>query len=421
MKVAVIGLGYIGLPTAIMFARYGARVIGIDVSEQVIASLAAGKPHIEEPNLAEYLRSVTISRQLTIAQSPEKADVFIIAVPTPNNDDEYSSCDVSAVVSAVNSILPVLEAGNTIIIESTVAPRTTEDVIASLLAEKGFKVGENIYLAHCPERVLPGKIFHELAYNNRLIGGVTPACSHKAKTVYQLFVKGELIETSASEAELSKLMENTYRDVNIALANELVKVGKELNIDALNVISLANKHPRVNIHSPGPGVGGHCLAVDPYFIIAKSPAQTPLIQAARKINRSMPELVFEAVRELLQVIEGVRVTVFGLAYKGNIDDTRESPALSIVRQLQKLPRITVVLHDPHVHWETIEPDSISALRGSDLLLILCDHDEFKLISEEHLSVMKQRVVFDTKNIIQNQLSDARVIHMGNIGRIDALG
>ncbi|MDU6180773.1 MAG: nucleotide sugar dehydrogenase, partial [Staphylococcus lugdunensis] len=258
MKLTVVGLGYIGLPTSIMFAKHDVDVLGVDINDKTIDSLQKGKVNIEEPGLQEVFEEVLEKGTLKVSTKPAEADAFIISVPTPNNDDEYESCDISIVLNAVNSVLPYLKKGDTIIVESTIAPRTMDDHVKPLIEDKGFTVGEDIYLVHCPERVLPGKILEELIYNNRIIGGVTPNCVEAGKRVYSTFVKGELIETNARTAEMSKLMENTYRDLNIALANEITKISNHLDINVLDVIEMANKHPRVNIHSPGPGVGGHC-------------------------------------------------------------------------------------------------------------------------------------------------------------------
>lgn len=288
MKVNVIGLGYIGLPTALTFANHGIEVVGVDVSETVVQSLQAGQAPIEEPDIDRYLAQALAKKTFKAQLVPEKADVFIIAVPTPNIADQFGSCDLSYVKAAMAAILPYLEQGNTVIVESTIQPRTMEDIVGPFFEKAGYTVGEELYLLHCPERVLPGKIFEELVMNNRIIGGMTSACTQQGKRIYQTFVKGNVLETSASIAELSKLMENTYRDLNIALANELVQIGDRLNIDALQVIALANQHPRVNIHQPGPGVGGHCLAVDPYFVVAAAPEDAKLIQLGRMINTEIP-------------------------------------------------------------------------------------------------------------------------------------
>ncbi|WP_157454375.1 nucleotide sugar dehydrogenase [Carnobacterium maltaromaticum] len=416
MKIVTIGLGYIGLPTSIMFANHGQEVIGIDVQSDVIKSLQNNQVHIEEPGLQSALLKARNSGGFRAQMEIEKADVFIIAVPTPNNADKYQSCDLTYVLSAVRSIIPYLDKGNTVIIESTVAPRTTEDIILPLVESTGLEVGKDLFLVHCPERVLPGKILHELKHNNRIIGGVTKACVAAGKKIYGLFVEGDLISSSAAAAELSKLMENTYRDVNIALANELAKIGDELAIDSLEVIEMANKHPRVNIHTPGPGVGGHCLAVDPYFIVAEAPTVTPLIQQAREINRSMPKFIVEKTTALMEQVNGKKITILGVTYKGNVDDIRESPALEIAEILQDNNKFEVILYDPHVQSEWIEPDFNKAVMGSDLLLVLTDHDEFKEIKAEQLDDMTQKNIFDTKSIFLKS-SEIKLITMGNLAAI----
>lgn len=259
-KICVIGLGYIGFPTSLVFARAGFEVIGVDVSERVVSALNAGEVHIEENGLEEIFQDVRTNYAFKAQRHPEPADTYIIAVPTPVNADHTANVDY--VVSATEAVLPYLRKGNTVIVESTIPPRTIDDVVAPVLTKAGWRVGEEIYLAHCPERVLPGRIFQELVENNRIVGGYNPQSAEKAAEVYRAFVKGEIILTSATSAEMAKLMENTFRDVNIALANELAKVSASIGVDALEVIGLANKHPRVNLHTPGPGVGGHCIAVD---------------------------------------------------------------------------------------------------------------------------------------------------------------
>ncbi|WP_210132779.1 nucleotide sugar dehydrogenase [Staphylococcus sp. GDH8C126P] len=414
MKLTVVGLGYIGLPTSIMFAKNGVDVLGVDINPKTIESLQKGKINIEEPGLQEVYEEVFNNGNLKVSTTPEAADAFIISVPTPNNDDEYKSCDVSIVESAVKSILPVLEKGNTIIVESTIAPKTMDDYVKPLVEEQGYNIGEDIYLVHCPERVLPGKILEELVYNNRIIGGVTPSCIEAGKRVYNTFVKGEMIETDARTAEMSKLMENTYRDLNIALANELAKICNDLSINALDVIEMANKHPRVNIHQPGPGVGGHCLAVDPYFIIAKDPENSPLIQTGRRINNSMPEYVVEKAIEALKILDGKKVTVFGLTYKGDVDDIRESPAFDIYQLLLKEPDIEVTAYDPHVELNFVKKDMNKALDGSSLVLILSDHSEFKTLKDSDFKSMKNKVLIDAKNIVKAPLEKTMYFNYGNL-------
>src|SRR5690625_3088401 len=295
-KICVIGLGYIGLPSSVVFAENDWEVIGVDTNVSVVNSLSKGIAHIKEDGLDELLLKMVNEKKFVAKTSPVNADVFIIAVPSPMTSD--LSADLSYVESAVRSILPVLQNDNTIIVESTIPPRTTRDVVAPIISEAGFKPGEDVYLAHCPERVLPGQILKELYENNRIIGGINAVSTKEAADVYRTFVKGNILETTAESAEMSKLMENTYRDVNIALGNELTKIAEGLNIDALEVIALANEHPRVNIHQPGPGVGGHCLAIDPYFIIEKDIENSKLIRKAREINESMPKFVVKQVEKV---------------------------------------------------------------------------------------------------------------------------
>ncbi|MEB7725166.1 MULTISPECIES: nucleotide sugar dehydrogenase [Mammaliicoccus] len=398
MKITTIGLGYIGLPTSIMFAKHGVNVIGVDINSEAVSKLNNGELHIEEPYLHEELLKALESNTFRATTEVEPADCFIISVPTPNSNDEYKSCDVSIVESACRSILPVLEKGNTVIIESTIAPRTTEDVIKPIFEEVGYSIGEDLYLIHCPERVLPGKIMEELKYNNRIVGGITRECTTKAKEIYSLFVEGEIIETDSKTAELSKLMENTFRDTNIALANELAKICYELDINALKVIEMANKHPRVNLHYPGPGVGGHCLAVDPYFIIAKAPEKSELISKSREINNSMPSFIVDIVKKLVNKNNFKKITVLGLTYKGNIDDIRESPAMDIYHMLQKNLNIDIVAHDPHVQKSFVTNSIEEAVNDSSLLLVLSDHDEFKDLSN-YSKLMDNPVILDTKNVV----------------------
>lgn len=416
MKICTIGLGYIGLPTSIMFAKHNVEVIGVDIRTEVIKSLNNGKIHIEEPGLQEALNEVVEKGTFKASLTPEKADCFIVAVPTPNNDDQHKSCDLSYVLSAVKNILPYVEKGNVIIVESTIAPRSMDDFVKPLVEEAGFVVGQDIYLVHCPERVLPGQIMHELIFNNRIVGGITPECTEAGVKVYSTFVQGEIIKTNAKTAEMSKLMENTFRDVNIALANEMTKVCIELDIDALEVIEMANKHPRVNLHTPGPGVGGHCLAVDPYFIVAKAPETAKLINMAREINTSMPYYVVENVKKLMAKKNGKTITVFGLTYKGNVDDIRESPALEIYELLKSTGNYEVRAFDPHVDQEWVIDDVEVATKNSDLILILTDHNEFKQLDYNLLASMSTKQIFDTKNVVLNRESDFDYINFGNLSK-----
>jgi UDP-N-acetyl-D-mannosaminuronic acid dehydrogenase len=414
MKICTIGLGYIGLPTSITFANFGVNVVGVDVKPEVIDLLNNGVIHIEEPGLQEALKTAIENGSFKASLQPEKADVFIVAVPTPNNNDEYKSCDLTYVLSAMENVLPYLEKGNILIIESTIAPRTMDDYIKPLVEGAGFVIGVDIYLVHCPERVLPGQILNEMIFNNRIVGGITPECAEAGANVYRTFVKGEIIKTEAKTAEMSKLMENTFRDVNIALANELAQVCNILEINALEVIEMANKHPRVNLHTPGPGVGGHCLAVDPYFIVSKAPESAELINLSRGINSSMPYYVIDAITGLLDNVGGKVVTLFGLTYKGNVDDIRESPAMEIKNILEKMNKYEVRSFDPHVKRDFVMGNMEDAVEESDLIVVLADHNEFKELDYNALQLMRNKQIFDTRNMIKTRHIDYDYITLGNL-------
>jgi UDP-N-acetyl-D-mannosaminuronic acid dehydrogenase len=419
-KLCVVGLGYIGLPTSAVFAQAGCDVLGIDLNEKIIKKINEGQIHIEENGLEDVVHNVVKSGNLRAALKPEEADVFIIAVPTPIHEDLTANIDY--VLSATNSILPVLKPGNVVIVESTIPPRTISDHVAPILEQAGWDLEKEIFLAHCPERVLPGKILEELVHNTRIVGGYTPEAASKAADVYRIIVQGEIIETEAITAEMSKLMENTYRDVNIALANELVKISQKLGVNAHHVIQLANKHPRVNIHLPGPGVGGHCLAVDPYFIVEKAKEEANMIKLARDINTSMPSYVVNQVNLLVSEITTPKIAVFGLAYKGNIDDYRESPAVEIFEMLKSNKRFNVVVHDPHIDQENIDlalSTFEEAIGGADLILILTDHNEFKELDVNEIrNQMRHPVVFDTRNCVQSQFTGEAVLYkLGDLKNI----
>lgn len=418
MKLTVVGLGYIGLPTSIMFANHGVEVVGVDINPLVIQKLNSGNIHIEEPGLQEAFMNALDKGKFKASLEPEKADAFIVAVPTPNKNDEYKSFGNKYLMQALENILPVLEKGNTVIVESTLAPRVMDDEVKPFFEEHGYTIGEDLYLVHCPERVLPGKILEELIYNNRIIGGMTKECVEAGKKVYGVFVKGEMIETDAKTAEMSKLVENTFRDFNISLANELAKVCNGLEINVLDVIEMANKHPRVNVHQPGPGVGGHCLAVDPYFIIAKDSEETKLIQLARETNVSMPNYVVDTAKNILKKLNGNKVTIFGLTYKGDVDDIRESPAFDIYELLKNEAGIEVSAYDPHVELDFVEKDLGKAIKDSSLVLILSDHSEFKFLSSSQFEGMKDRVIFDTKNIVQSEFENVEYYNYGNLFEFD---
>ncbi|MDO5831581.1 MAG: nucleotide sugar dehydrogenase [Methanobrevibacter sp.] len=408
MKICIIGQGYIGLPTAALFSRSHCEVVGVDISEEMINNLNKGIIHIEEPGIANIIKNAIENKTYTASLTPQKADAFIITVPTPYIAENYS-CDLSYVITACESILPYIEKGNVVIVESTIAPMSTDETIKPIFEKAGFTIGEDLYLAHCPERVLPGRIIEELIHNDRIIGGVTPECARKASEVYGQFVEGELMLTEAKTAELSKCMENTFRDVNIALANELAKICTEIGVNALDVIEMANKHPRVNLHSPGPGVGGHCLAIDPYFIYAKAPETAKIIKLARDTNKSMPKFVCDNVKKIIS--EG-KIAVLGVSYKGNTGDDRESPAYEIIADLSS--DYEIAIHDPHID----NPNFVSfddAIKDANLILILCDHDEFKHLDYDSVkSGMESPIIFDTKNIIKEVPTEIKLYNYGNL-------
>ena len=413
MKICIVGQGYIGLPTAALFTRSECEVVGVDVNEEIIDNLNKGKIHIEEPGIAEIIKNAVDNKRYHASLTPEKADAFIITVPTPYIAENYS-CDLSYVIEACNEILPFIEKGNTVIVESTIAPMSTDDVIKPIFEKAGYTIGKDLYLAHCPERVLPGKIIEELIHNDRIIGGITPECSKKASEVYGQFVEGELMLTEAKTAELSKCMENTYRDVNIALANELAKICAEIGVNALDVIKMANKHPRVNLHSPGPGVGGHCLAIDPYFIYAKAPETAKIIKLARDTNNSMPQFVYENVCKIIP--EG-KISIFGVSYKGNTGDDRESPAYEIIALLEN-KGYEIAIYEPHIERDNFV-DFNEAIEGSNLILILADHNEFKEMDYEVIKdKMETSIIFDTKNIIEEVPEGIELYNYGNLYKLN---
>jgi UDP-N-acetyl-D-mannosaminuronic acid dehydrogenase len=375
--VVVVGLGYVGLPTALILAQAGHRVVGCDIRPDVVAGVGEGRrDHVGETEVAALLHDPDVTSNLRAQASPEPADVFIIAVPTPV-DERRKQADLGAVASAARSIVPHLRPGNLVIVESTVPPLTCRHVVAPILEESGLRVSERegdrgFLLAHCPERVLPGNIVHELVHNERVIGGVTPEAAEAAGEVYRTFVKGQIHLTDDVTAELCKLMENTYRDVNIALANELGAVAENLGVDVRAAIALANRHPRVHILSPSIGVGGHCIPVDPWFIKEVDPEHSRLIVAARAINDDMPRRVAGKIRRVVAGVPAPRIVALGATYKPNTNDVRGSPANKIV-QLLRDDGYQVAQFDPLVP-ELGYGSLVDACDGADCLVVLVPHD-----------------------------------------------
>ena len=418
-KICVVGLGYIGLPTSSMLATYGFDVLGVDTDPHVVEIVNLGRVHIEEPGLNTVVQAATHSGKLKAAARPAEADVFIIAVPTPctHKDDGTRGADMRAVEAATRDVAEVVREGNLVILESTSPPGTTRRIAETLAARTGLTPGENLFVAHCPERVLPGKILRELIDNDRVIGGVTPACAEEAARLYRTFVEGECFLTDSATAEMVKLMENTYRDVNIALANELALIAEHLGFDANEVIRLANRHPRVNLHTPGPGVGGHCISVDPWFVFEAAPEQARLIRLGREINDARPRQVYEALDRRLDGLAGKRVALFGVAYKGNVDDTRESPSTDLIKHLRDAD-VDTRIYDPHVNNYAYDLSGLNeSLEGADVLLITTAHDEFAFLDPSAVAAkMRNPVVYDLVNILNEERWEAAGFCFWKVGR-----
>ncbi|MGL3820766.1 UDP-N-acetyl-D-mannosamine dehydrogenase [Sphingopyxis sp. R3-92] len=409
-RIAVVGLGYIGLPTAAMFASRKIHVIGIDVSEHAVETINQGKVHIVEPDLDIAVHSAVSQGYLRATTKPEPADAFLIAVPTPFKGDDHDP-DLSYIEAACRSIAPVLAQGNLVVLESTSPVGTTEKMSAWLAEARpdlSFpqQSGEasDVRVAHCPERVLPGKVMQELIQNDRVIGGITSACSDAALSLYSLFVKGECVVTDARTAEMAKLTENAFRDVNIAFANELSLICDRLDINVWELIALANRHPRVNILQPGPGVGGHCIAVDPWFIVSSAPDISRLIRATREVNDGKPGWVLQKVEAAVaqwstrsgSSASEVTIACYGLAFKPDIDDLRESPALYIAEQLQERFGERLVVIEPNIEGLPVSLDRCQFGStpdiAADIHVLLVDHREFKAMA------VPEGLIVDTRGV-----------------------
>ena len=388
MKICVIGLGYIGLPTACLFANAGYEVIGVDVNQETIGKLNQEKLPFEEKGLEELFEKALPN--IIFKTRPEAADVFLIAVPTPL-DKEAKMADLRYVREAAKSISNYIKEDNLVILESTVPPGTSERLILPMLKNKA-------HLVHCPERAIPGNTIHEMIYNDRIIGSNERESGEHAKELYSSFVKGNMYLTNLRTAEMVKIMENTFRDINIALANEFAQIAEESGVNIWAAIELANKHPRVNILKPGPGVGGHCIAIDPWFLIENS-VRSRIVNLAREINESMPRHVLRLAKELGIGANGT-ITVLGVAYKSDVDDTRETPALKFIK-LAENEGYTVKVHDPLVNnfeYEILSLDE--AVKDSDCIVIITDHSKFKDIDPGEISkLMRKKFIVDSRNIL----------------------
>ncbi|KYG59538.1 nucleotide sugar dehydrogenase [Planococcus maritimus] len=402
-KICVVGLGYIGLPTAVMFANHGYEVHGVDVNQKAVNMLSDGQIHIEEPFLQDYLNKALEKGTFSVSTKPAEADMFIIAVPSPIAEDKTANMDY--IRAATESIVPFLKKGDLVVLESTVPPRTVLDVMMPILVKSNLEIGTELFVSHSPERVIPGKVFEELVKNDRIIGGINEESSKRTQVYYESFVKGEFILTDATTAEMVKVMENTYRDVNIAFANEIAKISDNVGVDAWEAIRLANHHPRVNIHLPGPGVGGHCIAVDPWFLVEKEQDLSKIIHLSRTTNDGMPQYTADKIDDILKDVADAKVAVFGLAFKGNIDDIRESPSMEVLEHL-KAKDLRISSFDPHVKenkapFQTQSYDE--AVDGADLIVILTDHKAFKDYEPSKIGgTMRHKAIFDTKNAISRE-------------------
>lgn len=396
-KICVIGLGYIGLPTASLLGTKGYHVHGVDVSEKVVDTINKGGIHIVEPDLDILVKSAVQAGNLIASQQPTEADIFIIAVPTPFTDGKKP--DLTYVEKATQSICSYVKPGNLVILESTSPVGTTDEVVARILAEHGHNVGTDVFVAHCPERVLPGRILVELVENDRVVGGINEASTQIAVAFYEEFVRGEVLATTAKTAEMVKLTENSFRDVNIAFANEISMIAEAEGINTWEVIALANRHPRVNILQPGPGVGGHCIAVDPWFIVHRSPEHARLIRTAREVNDHKPEWVMERVRNKAAKFKNPVIGCLGLAFKADVDDLRESPAMDIVRHLQKENIGQLLICEPNLksHPEFNLMRAEDVVKEADIILVLVDHKPFRKITASDL---KEKIVIDTRGIVR---------------------
>ncbi len=411
----VLGLGYIGLPTASTFATHGLDVIGVDVNPHVVETLRNGGLHLHEPGLRTLVEAAFKSGHLRVSESPTEADAFIIAVPTPFFEDRlgeyqgriYKRADLGAVKAASQAIVPYLRKGNLVVLESTSPPGTTEKVVAPILERSGLKAGVDFYLAYSPERVLPGQILRELIENARVIGGITPESARAGRELYAIFVKGEIVLTDATTAEMVKLMENTYRDVNIAIANEFARLAERLGVDVWEAIALANRHPRVKILNPGPGVGGHCISVDPWFLVEAAPDLAQLIHTARQVNDEQPRFVLQKVRRVLGELKGRHIAALGLAYKADVDDLRESPAIEVIHRLQE-EGAQVKAFEPFKPQARVEgvnavPTLEEALEDADLILLLVRHTPFVRLQPQEIARMtKTRLIVDTVNALDRE-------------------
>jgi UDP-N-acetyl-D-mannosaminuronic acid dehydrogenase len=416
--ICVIGLGYIGLPTASKFASCGVNVTGVDNNLDVVTSLQNGRVHIYEPGLRELVASVMQNGKLQVSEKPVEADAFIISVPTPFYNDKKAA--MSFVQSAAESVMPVLRRGNLVVLESTSPPLTTRKIVLPILEKSGLKAGKDFKLAYSPERVLPGQILKELVANARVIGGIDEESSEAGRDLYSIFVEGEIVLTDSTTSEMVKLMENTYRDVNIAIANEFSRLAERFGVDVWEAVAIANRHPRVKILNPGPGVGGHCISVDPWFLVESAPDITPLIHTARQVNDSQPHFVVSTLKRIMGSLQGKNIAALGLAYKPDVDDLRESPAVEVAQLLAKEGAAVTTFEpfktDFKIDGVTAAESLEEALKTADVVLLLVAHTQFKQLDPKEVArLTRSRFVFDTVNGFQPHLWKAAGFTVARLG------
>jgi len=396
----VIGLGYIGLPTALIFASHGVKIVGTDYNKDLVAELNAGRTTFEEDGL-DALFNDAVSKGIKFSTEYQATDMYIVSVPTPYDKDS-KKIDACYVVSAVKSIIEVCPKGATVVIESTVSPGTIDKFVRPVVEANGFVAGKDINLIHAPERIIPGNMVYELEYNSRTIGADNLKIGEKVKNLYESFCKGEIVVTDIRTAEMTKVVENTFRDINIAYANELAKICRSDNMDVYEIIRIANKHPRVNILQPGPGVGGHCISVDPWFLVGDYPGLANIILAARKINDSMPEFVLERIHDIMKennITDVARIGLYGLTYKENVDDVRESPTLQLLECMERHLATGLKVYDPWVKKDIVANqyhDLDDFLDNVDIVVIMVNHSEIM----ENMNKFKGKIIFDTKKVCE---------------------
>ncbi len=400
--VNIIGLGYIGLPTALMMASHGIQVVGTAHSSEKVDQLLAGKVTFKEDGLQELFEAAVL-KDIRFTTEYVSADIYVVAVPTPY-DKESHEIDASFVVDAVNSVLDVCPVGSIIVIESTISPGTVEKYVYPAAKAKGKAPGVDVHFAHAPERIIPGNMIYELEHNSRTIGAESKEIAERVKTIYASFCKGEIVLTDIKTAEMTKVVENTFRDINIAFANELAKICREGGMDVYEIIRIANKHPRVNILNPGPGVGGHCISVDPWFLVGDFPEQSKLIYQARKINDSMPVFVLERAQSIMKELgidDMTRVGLYGLTYKEDVDDVRESPTLQLLEYLRENNMPAMPVYDPMVQKNVVNNqyhDFDKFLENVDMVIVMVGHSQLK----NNLELFGDKPVLDTRNVFKDK-------------------